>query len=108
MKRPLKFRNEPTEVDGIRFASRAEAKRWQELKLLERAGEIHDLRRQPRYELVVNGIRIGVYVGDFAYLDKGGDPITEDVKGVITDLFRWKAKLFRALMGRDIVLVNAR
>ena len=55
-----KYGNKKTVVDGITFDSRKEAKRYQELKLLEKAGEIKDLRRQVKYELIpsqkINGI----------------------------------------------------
>lgn len=103
-----KFGNIRTTVDGIDFASKAEAKRYQELKLLERAGEIRELQRQPRYEIKVNGHKVCTYVGDFDYVGKSGAPTTEDVKGVATPLFKLKAKLFRALYGRDIVLIGGR
>lgn len=101
-----KYRNEPVEIDGRRFASKAEGKRYAELRLLERAGEIRDLRCQPRYDLAVNGQKICTYVGDFAYLNRTGTPVTEDVKGYRTDVFEIKAKLFRAVLGREIVIVG--
>lgn len=101
-----KYRNVPTIVDGIRFDSKAEARRYGDLKLLERAGEIRDLRLQPRYPLTVNGVKVCEYRADFAYLDRTGTPITEDVKGVSTKDFIIKAKLFKALLGRDVVLVK--
>lgn len=101
-----KYRNTPVVIDGHRFASKAEGRRYSELKLLERAGEIRDLRLQPRYDLAVNGHKVCAYVGDFAYLTKSGEPVTEDTKGVETRDFKIKAKLFRALMGRDIVIVR--
>lgn len=104
-RRPLKYRNKPTEVDGIRFASKAEARRYTELKLLERAGEISDLKLQPRYPMIVKGQHVCVYVGDFEYRDNNtGRIVTEDKKGVKTDVFVLKSKLFQALYGREIVL----
>ena len=48
-----KYRAVPTVIDGIRFASKAEARRYGELRLLEQAGEIRDLVRQPRFALYV-------------------------------------------------------
>jgi hypothetical protein len=97
-----------TEVDGVTFASRAEARRYVELKLLERAGEIECLELQPRYLLVVNGVKIGAYVGDFKYLDtRTGRRTVEDVKGVKTPVFRLKSKLVKALYDIDIVEVAA-
>lgn len=104
--RARKYRNAPVVVDGVRFASKLEARRWQELLLLQRAGQIHDLRRQVRHKLTVGGHEVCVYVADFDYLDATGSPVTEDAKGFPTPEFRLKARLFRALMGRDVVLVG--
>lgn len=95
MKTP-KYRNEPTVVDGIRFPSKREARRYCVLLLLAKAGEIEDLERQPRYPLIVEQVAIATYVGDFAYKERG-QPICEDVKGMATDLFKLKARLFTAL-----------
>ena len=98
-----KYRAVATEVDGIRFASKKEAKRWNELKLLERAGKISRLERQPRYVIRFGlGEKICTYVADFSYWDHeipAGERhhVAEDVKGVQTPLFKLKAKLFRAL-----------
>ena len=101
-----KFRNVPTEIDGIRFASKREAKRYCDLKLLERAGEIKALRLQPRYPLTVNSLHVATYVGDFEYVEsKSGRIVTEDAKGVKTRDFVNKAKLFHALYGREVVCI---
>lgn len=97
-----KYHSHKTTVDGITFDSQKEAKRWCELKLMERAGEIKDLRRQVRYELIpafdVDGrhYRPTSYVADFVYVE-GGREIVEDVKGYRTDVYRLKAKLFAYL-----------
>lgn len=100
MKRPLKFGNKPTLVDGIRFASKREAARYSELKLMERAGEISDLVLQPRYPLLVNGLKVATYVADFRYRDLGLDAVVvEDAKGFRTPDFILKSKLFEALHG---------
>ena len=104
--RPTKYRNTPTAVDGIRFASKREAKRYSELKLLERAGEISELALQPRFPFTVNDIKICTYVADFFYRDTRTDQgVIEDAKGVQTPEFKIKAKLFRALYGQEIRLV---
>lgn len=106
MIRARKYRNVPTVVDGIRFASKREAFRYCELKLLQKAGEIGAVFLQPRYPLTVNGLHVCTYVGDFEYHDRNTDRIvTEDAKGVRTRDFINKAKLFHALYGREIVLV---
>lgn len=99
MIRRNKYNAKKTTVDGIVFASKAEAKRYGELKLLERAGLIRGLRLHPRFVLQEkNGAdRAIVYVADFSYLENaGGKTVVEDVKGAQTTVFRMKAKLFRA------------
>ena len=101
-----KYKNVPTIIDGIRFASKREAKRYCDLKLLERAGEISGLKLQPRYPLTVNSLHVATYVGDFEYIESStGRTVTEDSKGVRTRDFINKAKLFHALYGREIQLV---
>ena len=90
-----KFGNRWTEVDGIRFQSKLEAKRWGELNLLERAGTIRNLRRQERFPLTVRGVRIGHYVADSFYFE-GDQQVAEETKGFWTDLAKWKRKHFEA------------
>ena len=102
--RPRKYRNVPTDVDGIRFASKAEGRRYAELKMLEKRGHISSLKIQPRYPLTVNGLHVCTYVADFEYLDEHDRLITEDKKGVKTKDFVIKAKLFHALYGREVTL----
>lgn len=93
-----------TGVDGIVFASKREAARYQELRLLQKAGEIWDLDVQPRYDLTVKGVRLGAYVGDFRYHErcdryeagdrKGTLLVVEDVKAppTRTPIYRWKKR----------------
>ena len=95
-KRANKFNAMPTTVDGIRFASRREAKRYSQLKLLERAGTISNLELQPRYNINVNGEYIGFYKADFRYFEDGCR-VVEDTKGMKTPLYRWKKKLVEVL-----------
>lgn len=93
----------PTMVDGIKFASKAEARRYGALRLLERAGEISELELQPRFPLIVHfwdeQERIGEYRGDFAYYDRLGERIVEDVKGFKTPLYKWKKRHVEAQYG---------
>ncbi len=102
-----KYRNVPVIVDGVRFASKKEARRYGELRLLERTGQIIDLRLQPRYPLKVNGVKIGAIVPDFAYIENG-EPVEEDVKSpiTITPIFKWKSAHFKAQYGREIRLIR--
>lgn len=94
-----KYNAKKVSVDGIEFDSKKEAKRYQELLLLQKAGEIYMLERQKVYELLpaqrepdTVGKRGGVikgklleraveYVADFVYTNKNGKTVVEDVKG---------------------------
>lgn len=80
-----KYHNKWVIIDGIKFQSEKEGKRWQELKLMERAGKITGLSRQLRIEIVPKTKlhRARYYVADFVYFDKEqGKTIYEDVKGL--------------------------
>ena len=87
--------------DGIEHDSQAEAKRWIQLKLLERAGEIKDLQRQVKYLLIPTQKDGGKvierecsYIADFVYTDvKTGNTVVEDTKGVRTKDYIIKRKL---------------
>lgn len=109
-----KYNAHKTEIDGIEFPSKHEANRYCELKLLERAGEISDLRLQVEFELIPNqykqeerygknGKRLKdkqvllerkcVYVCDFAYTDaETGKQVVEDCKSPITKTPVYKVK----------------
>jgi hypothetical protein len=105
MPRPNKYRNKKVEYDGHKFDSKKELKRYHELKLLERAGQIKGLELQKRFPFVVQEKRICVYVADFYYLEQGGGEVVEDVKSEITKknpVYRIKNKLFEAIYGYQI------
>lgn len=103
-----KYRNRKTELDGMLFDSRHEATRWIELKYMERAGLITDLRRQVSFELIP-AVRSGrkviqraiTYVADFVYT-QSGTQVIEDAKGVKTDVYKIKKKLFFWRYGKEI------
>ena len=90
-----KYKNKKIEVDGIAFDSKKEAKRYQELKSLEQAGKISDLRLQVKYTLIppqYTDVQDGgkskvkciereiTYIADFVYKDSDGELHVEDVK----------------------------
>ena len=107
--KPSKYRAKPTVVDGIRFDSKRESERYVELKLMQKAGEIQDLRLQPRFQLLIKTLDgpvvcVGTYVADFAYEKLTGAfrTVVEDVKGVLTPVYRLKKKLVQALYGIEI------
>lgn len=104
-----KYANEPTVVDGLRFDSKAEARRWCELRILERAGEIRGLERQVEYELIPacarpsgGKERATSYRADFVYWRKDRK-VVEDVKGAVTAEFRLKRKLMLWRHGIEIL-----
>lgn len=104
-----KYHAKKTTVDGITFDSKREADRYLILKGMEEDGSIEDLRRQVRYELIpafdVDGVhyRPVFYVADFVYIDKEtGEEVVEDVKGMRTDVYRLKSKLFARRYGKVI------
>lgn len=87
-----KYRNIPT----ASYASKKEAKRAFELKLLERNGEITQLQEQPVFELLeaCRHERAVHYRADFSYRDQNGVFVVEDVKGLITPMYKLKRKMF--------------
>lgn len=102
-----KYRAVPVVVGGIRFASKAEARRYGELWLLEKAGEITQLELQPKYALMSAGERIAWYVADFRYVQNGA-LVVEDVKGVKTPVYKLKKKLAETQYGIEIKEVTYR
>jgi hypothetical protein len=102
-----KYRAQPVEIDGIRFASKAEGRRYSQLRLLESAREIKDLELQPSYPIEINGVKVCTYKADFRYFDRlTGKHVVEDVKGFLTPVFRLKKKLLKAAYGIDVLEVR--
>jgi len=105
-----KYRNIPTVVDGLRFASKAEARRYQELCLLQRAVAVYTANsvrwfiRQPSFDLP-GGVR---YIADFLVIWDDGRITVEDVKGVETQVFKIKKKLFEEKYGPLTIIKGAR
>ena len=100
-----KYRNLPTEADGIKFDSKKEAGRYLQLKLCVAAGQVRALRLQVPYKLAVNGKHVCTYRADFVYEGKFGArwiEVVEDVKGVRTREYLIKKKLMAAIYGIEI------
>lgn len=103
-----KYGNNKKEVDGILFDSKKEAKRYCELKLLLKAGEIELLERQVRFLLIGanESERKCEYLADFCYIiTKSGEYVVEDVKGIQTDVFKIKRKLMKEVHNIEIKIV---
>ena len=100
-----KYKNRKLTIDGEVFDSQREYARYRELALLERAGQISDLKRQVRYELIPTQ-RIGgnvvekscVYIADFVYTENG-ETVVEDTKGFRTKDYIIKRKLMLHVHG---------
>ena len=105
-KRRNKYGNKITEVDGIKFHSKAEAQAWGDLRAREKSGEIKNLTRQVRYDLIVNGMKVTHYTCDFRYFDvKLGRIIVADKKSFITKqdrAYQLRKKLMLACLGIEI------
>lgn len=118
-----KYNARKVAVDGIAFDSVREARRYKELKLMQQAGKISDLRLQVPFELVpalyehsgeiyTKGKRKGqpkrgkcvekavIYKADFVYTENGCQ-IVEDAKGVPTKDYIIKRKLFKQIYGKE-------
>lgn len=94
-----KYGARPVTIDGVRFASQVEARRYQQLRALEQAGEIRDLLPHPRFIFEHQGVRIGAYTADSAYtIVATGERVIEDVKSgpTRTTSYRLRRKLMQA------------
>lgn len=119
-----KYGNQKITVDGIQFDSKKEATRFQQLRLLERAGKISGLQRQVKYilipaqrefcnEIYTKGEKKGCfkpgkllekecsYIADFVYYENG-KPVVEDAKGFRTEVYKIKRKLMLERYGIQI------
>ena len=94
-----KYRSRKTVINGITFASKLEAERYQQLRMLQRSGDIRDLVLQPEFQIFRGyvdpetgaKVKSRYYVADFQYTDvEGHKVIVEDTKGIETDVFRLK------------------
>ena len=108
-----KYGAKPMVVDGIRFDSTKEARRYRDLRLLEKAGVIHDLELQPRFPLEVVELfrphgrvkNCGYYTADFRYVDTATTAVVvEDVKSgpTKTAAYRLRKRLVEAIHGVKI------
>ena len=108
-----KYHARKTTFDGITFDSASEASRYAELNMLEKNGEITDLRRQVPFVLLDDYVISGKkkrgikYVADFVYCEDGIEHI-EDVKGCLTPVYKLKKKMFESRYGKTIEEINVR
>jgi hypothetical protein len=109
-------RAERTDREGNVFDSKGEMVRWEELRLLQKAGRIRKLERQVHFLLEVKGVKIATYTADFTYEEKvkedregvygvpahRWEPIVEDFKGLRTQVYLMKRRLMKAIYGIEI------
>ena len=115
-----KYYNRKVKRDGMVFDSKREADRWTELKLLEKAGEISNLQRQVKFELIPKQYSVTErtkanrpkmierevsYIADFAYMTKSLYFVVEDAKGIRTEAYKIKRKLMLRVHGIKIMEV---
>lgn len=98
-----KYRNKKTEIDGIVFASKKEARRYSELKLLVKAGELVTFNCQVAFQIMYEGQLICKYIADFVTYSKDGKRTVEDVKGIKTTTYQLKKKMMRIINDIDVV-----
>lgn len=79
----------------ILFDSKKEANRFIILKWMLKSGDINGLELQPRFPIHIANIKICDYVADFKY-GSGGRMVVEDCKGMLTDVYKLKKKMFLA------------
>lgn len=105
--KPSKYRNVKVTLDGYTFDSKKEAKRYGELKALERNGDISNLTVHPRYTIQIRErgqwYLICIYEADFCYFTAQSDLVVEDCKGVKTPVYKLKKKLMKAVHNIDVV-----
>ncbi|EBA18381.1 hypothetical protein RSK20926_11699 [Roseobacter sp. SK209-2-6] len=115
-KRRVRGAQRTTTADGITHDSKTEAERWEELKLLQQAGEICGLRRQVKIVLqgrdgpimTDSGNQERTWKADFVYVDNAlGITVIEDRKGHETDVFKLK-KAILAAQGMEILITKAK
>ena len=96
-----KYKNEKVNIDGLVFDSKKEARHYQSLKFQRSAGLLF-FDCQVSYPIVVNGIKIAVYIADFVVTYPDGSSEVHDVKGVKTQVYQLKKKLIFAVYGIKI------
>ncbi len=104
-RKPSKYRNTKTLSEHGQFDSAKEARRFDELVLLERAGAIANLCRQVPFALVVNGVHVCSYIADAVYRESAR-VVVEDTKSPATRVkpeYRIKLKLMQACYGIQVV-----
>ncbi len=110
-KKAHKYGAKKTMVDNIMFDSKAEARRYGQLKMQQMAGIIQNLERQPKYELLcptkTGTAKVATYSADFKYtLTQTGEQIVEDVKGKDTPMSKRSRKHLLLQTGINVKIIK--
>jgi len=111
LKKATRYRAVGTrDTDGTFFHSKGELRRWEELKMLEKAGEIVSLQRQVHYMLHVPGcsggfVTVGKFTPDFKFIERSGEVVIEDFKSPASakdEAYRLRKRMFEAEYGLQV------
>lgn len=100
-----KYKAKPILVDGIRFPSMKQGERYKQLKILQAADRIRNLRLEVPYAIKVKDATVCIYRADFVYEEYASQQwteVVEDVKGMKTPVYNLKKKLMKACHGIEI------
>lgn len=107
-----KYKNKRVWADGHKFDSLGEYGHWLKLVAREERGEITDLRAHQVYELRAaplhaesGPVKVGRIIPDYDYVENGKS-VTADFKGMVTKEWKFRAKIFKANYGREILVVK--
>jgi len=98
------------DTDGTFFHSKGELRRWEELKMLEKVGEISALERQVSYDLHVTTpegekVKIGSFRPDYRFIERSGEVVIEDFKSPASakdEAYRLRKRMFEAEYGLQV------
>ena len=106
-----KYNAKKVVIDGIKFDSKKEGKRYQELRILQLAGVISQLAMQPGFKFIIDGRPVKMmnghtakYTADFSYVENG-ETVYEDVKGMKTEAYRLRKAITEHIYGIKITEV---
>jgi len=111
-----KYGNRKVTLDGISFDSQSEAERYLELKMMQAAGQISELRVHVRIPLIgqndmpifYDSGRQAVYEADFVYLPAGSIRyVVEDRKGMDTPASKLKRAIVQSMYKREVLVTRA-
>ena len=107
-RKTTKYGNRKSVADGISFDSKHERDIYLKLKTAEKCGTIRDLQLQVPFVLqdkyTINGktIRAIKYIADFTFINEQGQLEVWDAKGIKTDVYKLKKKIFEYKYGTEI------